>query len=141
MDGADGEQVEGYPAAHGDTRSSGQIGLGRLRDGELYPNARGGDAGPDREVTVALDVAAHDARDAAGKGLADCLLVDVVEVEPPQAATVKPPTAVSAEPGPQLVPRMAEVRTTMDSPSTIRVNRPKRSGMCETWPGTDRASE
>jgi hypothetical protein len=30
----------------------------------------------------------------------------------------------------------AEVRTTMDSPSTIRVNMPQCSGMCEARPGT-----
>jgi hypothetical protein len=39
--------------------------------------------GPDREEPVSPDVTALDARDAASERLADRLLVDVVEVEPP----------------------------------------------------------
>ncbi len=58
-----------------------------------------------------------------------------------QAATAKPKAATSAEPGLQLVSTTAAVMTTMDSPSTIRVNNPKRSGMWEVWPGNEHTVE
>jgi hypothetical protein len=52
------------------------------------------------------------------------------------AASAKPRIAVSTEPTAQSARAVPRETAMTDSPRTMSVKRPKRSGMCERWRGT-----
>ncbi len=100
LGGGDREQVSGYPAAQGGARGRIERPGGGLPYGELYADRDRGQGSEDHQVGVAPEVADQQLPDARGVGTVHHLVVQVVEVEPPQAGDYREPGDRDREPSP-----------------------------------------